>query len=72
MLGVHCCVDFFSSCAEQGLFSSFSAWVLIVVLSLVSEHGLYSAWVLVAVAHGLSSCGSPALEHRLNRCGTWA
>ena len=23
-------------------------------------------------AHGLSSCGSQTLEHRLNSCGTWA
>ena len=26
----------------------------------------------VVVAHGLSSCGSRALEHRLNSCGTEA
>ena len=26
----------------------------------------------VAVARGLSSCGSQALEHRFNGCGTWA
>ena len=26
----------------------------------------------VVVAHGLSSCGSQALEHRLSSCGAWA
>ena len=26
----------------------------------------------VVVAHGLSSCDSRALEHRLNSCGGWA
>ena len=26
----------------------------------------------VVVAHGLSSCGSQALEGRLSSCGTWA
>ena len=26
----------------------------------------------VVVAHGLSSCGTWAIEHRLSSCGTWA
>ena len=26
----------------------------------------------VVVAHGLSSCGLRALEHRLSSCGAWA
>ena len=26
-------------------------------------------WASVVVAHGLSSCGSQALEHRLSSCG---
>ena len=30
------------------------------------------AWASVVVAHGLSSCGSRALERRLSSCGTWA
>ena len=29
-------------------------------------------WASVVVAHGLSSCGSRALERRLSSCGTWA
>ena len=28
-------------------------------------------WASVVVAHGLSSCGSRALEHRLSSCGMW-
>ena len=27
-------------------------------------------WVFIVEAHGLSSCGSRALEHRLNSCGS--
>ena len=30
----------------------------------------FRAWALRCM--GFSSCGSPALEHRLNCCGTWA
>ena len=29
-------------------------------------------WASVAVARGLSSFGTRALEHRLSGCGTWA
>ena len=39
--------------------------LLIAVVSLVVEHGLQ------AVQASFSSCSSPALEHRLNSCGTW-
>ena len=46
--------------------------LLTAVASLVAEHALWDAWVSVAVAPGLSSCGSRTLEHRLNSCGTWA
>ena len=30
------------------------------------------AWASVVVVHGLSSCGSRALERRLSRCGARA
>ena len=43
--------------------------LLIVVASLVVEHGVCAS---VVVAHGLSSCGSQALERRLSSCGAWA
>ena len=39
--------------------------LLIAVASLVVEHGALGQ-------EGFSSCGSQALEHRLNSCGTWA
>ena len=42
-----------------GGFSCCGAWTL-------------GAWVSVAVAHGLSSCGSWAPESRLSSCGTQA
>ena len=40
------------------------------VVSLAAEHGLQGTWASVVVAHGLQSCGSQALEHRLNY-GIW-
>ena len=51
------------SCGAQashcGGFSYCRAWAL-------------GVWASVVVAHGLSSCGSRALEHRLSSCGTRA
>ena len=40
--------------------------------SLAAELRPQGVGALVAVARGLGSCGSPALEHRLNSCGAWA
>ena len=45
---------------------------LIAMASLVAEHGLQGVWASVLVAYGISSCGSQALVHRLNFCGSWA
>ena len=36
------------------------------VASLIVELGLKGVWASVAVMHGLNSCGSQALENRLN------
>ena len=44
--------------------------LLLAVTSLVDERGLWSSWASVAVASGLSSEGSQALDHRLSSCGT--
>ena len=60
----------FSSCRKQGLFSSCSVWA-----SHCSGSSWCEAWALgarasVLGAHGLTSCGSWALEHKLNGCGT--
>ena len=58
MLGLCCCVGF--SLAMVSRFLTEEA-------SLVE-----STRLAVAVAHGLCSCGSQALEHRLNSCGARA
>ena len=44
------------------------------VFSLVVVRGLLIAAASLVAEHGLSfgSCGSQALEHRLNSCGAWA
>ena len=68
-LGLHCCARAFSNCSEQGLLSSYS-----VQASHCSGFSCCSAWApgsqaSVAVAYGLSGCGSRALEHRLSSCG---
>ena len=63
-LDLHCCVWAFSSCGERGLLFVVVHELLIAVAFLVAEHGLQ--------AHGLSSRGSWALEHRLSSCGARA
>ena len=45
---------------------------LIVVASLVAEHGLWGMWASTVMGRGLSGCGFWALEHRLSSCGSWA
>ena len=66
-LGLCCCPRTFSSCGERGLLFVPVCGLLIAVAS----------WALgapasVVVVHGLSTCGSRALEHRLSSCGVWA
>ena len=56
VLGLRCCVSFFSSCGERGYSSR----------SVQTSH--YSGFR----ARGLSSWGSRALEHRLSGCGSRA
>ena len=64
VLGLRCCVVFFSSCDEQGLLSNCCAQA--------SHCGDFccGAWALGRM--GFSSCGSQALKHRLSRSGAWA
>ena len=75
-LFIHDCAEssllhkLFSSCNKQGLFSGLAAWLLIVVVSLISEHGLYSKWASVAAVRRLSSWHAQMLEHRLGNCGS--
>ena len=63
VLGLHCCAQAFSSCGERTShcrgFSCCGARAL-------------GAQASVVVAHGLSSCGLQALEHKLSSCGTRA
>ena len=64
MLGFHCCEGFSLVAASRGYCLVVVYGFLMEVSSLVAEHGLS--------VHGLSSCGSWALEYRLSSCGTWA
>ena len=53
----------------------FSLWWLLLLQSTGSRHAVFSSCgtrASVVVAHNFSSCGSRALECRLNSCGTWA
>ena len=64
VLSLRCCARAFSSCSEQGLL-------------FVAVHGLLIEYLLLLRSTGsrrvgFSSCGSPALEHRLSSCGAWA
>ena len=64
VLGLRFRARAFSSCGKRGLLFILVHRLLIVVASLVAEHGLQ--------ARGLSSCGSGALERRLSSCGARA
>ena len=67
-------VLFVFGCAGSSLLRGLSLVVvhglLIGVASLVADHGLWGMWVSVVAACRFNSCGSQALEHRLNSCGT--
>ena len=67
-LGLRCCAWAFSSCGERGLFFAAVRGLLIAV---ASRCGAWAPGVRasVVVTHGLSSCGSRALERRLSSCG---
>ena len=71
MLGLRCCARAVSSCGEWGLLFVVVRGLLIAVASRCGARAL-GAWASVVVAHGLSSCGLWALEHRLSSCGTRA
>ena len=65
MLSFCCCAGFSLVVASRGYTLVVVRGLLIVVASLVAEHG--------ALGHaGFSGCGSWALEHRLNSCGPQA
>ena len=72
VLGLHCCVRAFSSRGKQGLLLDAVHGLLIVVASLCCGAWALGTQASVVVAHGLSSCGSWALECRLSSWGAWA
>ena len=63
VLGLHCYAGF-SLVIESRGYSSCSEWA-----SQGSGFSCCGAQASVVAAHGLSSCGSRALEHRLSSCG---
>ena len=71
-LGLRCCVWAFSSCGERGLLFIAVRGLLIAVASLCCGALALGMRAAVIVAHGLSSCGSWALERRLSSCGAQA
>ena len=71
-LGLCCCTQAFSMCGEWGLLFVAVCGFLIAVASFCRGAWALGARASVVVVHGLSSCGSRALEHRLSSCGAWA
>ena len=63
LLELSCCARTFSSCGKRGLLFIVAFGLLIVVASLVVEHGLKGEWASVFAAHGLNSCGLAASQH---------
>ena len=70
--GLPCCVRAFSSGREQGLLFVAVRGLLIVVASLVEEHGLQAPGLQQLWRAGFSSCSSWILERRLSSCGARA
>ena len=62
-LGLHCCACISLVAAHR---------LLLAVASFVAEHGLWGSQAVVVGAHGLSSCSSWGLRHRLRSCGARA
>ena len=62
VLGLHSCVGFFSSTSRQGLFSSGAQ----------AYCDGFSCGAQAPGCRGFGSCGTWALEHRLNSCGAEA
>ena len=71
MLGFHCCAGLSLVVLREGCSLVVVRGLLVVVASLV-EDGPYGTQASVVTVHGLRSCGSQTLEHRLSSCGAWA
>ena len=72
VLGLCCCTRAFSSCSEWGLLFLAVRGLLIAVAFLCCGAQAVGVQASVVVAHGLSSCGSQATEHRPSSCGAQA
>ena len=70
-LDLRCCARAFSSCGERGLLFVAVHGLLIASASCCGAQAL-GMRASVVVEHGLSSCGSRALERRLSNCGARA
>ena len=68
MLGLRCCAGFFLVAVSRVCSPVAGQELLIVVTSLAAKHGYEGTWALVVVECRLRSCGSGALEPRLNNC----
>ena len=71
VLGLRCCRGF-SLVAGSRVYSLAAVCGLLSAVASLAKHRLQGTRASVVAAHGLSRCGSQALEHRLNSCGTWA
>ena len=65
VLGLCCCIGFSLVAESEDCSLVEVCGLLIVVASLAAEHRLSGGRPSVVGAHGLSTCGSQALEHRL-------
>ena len=79
VLGLHCCVGFSLVAMSRGYSVIAIHRLLTAAASLVAEHRLQARWLQqpwhvgsAAMARGLSSRGSWALEHSPNSCGSQA
>ena len=68
----HCCCEGFSPVAASSGSSLVVVHRLLIVATPHCRAQVLGAWASVAAAHGLSSCGLQALEHRISGCGTQA
>ena len=64
-----CCYKGFSLVEHRGAARVAVTGLLIAVVSLAAEHGLYGVATSVVAACGPSNCSSWAPEYRLNSCG---
>ena len=71
VLGLCCCASFSLVAANRGCSLVVVPGLALAVASLL-EHRLQSTRASVIAARSLRSCGSRALEHRLNSCDPWA